>query len=311
MSLKLILFSTLIVCMSSCNSNSQEPQKIDLTREDGKPGYYMELMPASGNIKGVLVLLPGFAQKAEDVFSDSDLPDLAHKNNLLVVGISAGFNLTANDTVAARLTQILTDVLIRHEMNQEQFVFGGFSAGGAIALRYAELCHETPGDYPVVPSAVFTIDSPIDLIDFWSYMDREMARNYSDVGMTEARHIAKMFEHKYGSLAENRATYEKITPFDMSKKEPGNERFLLKIPVRTYHDIDIPWQINNRRRSALDANFLPSSELISRLQLQGNARAEFIQSNIEGRRANGDRHPHSWNIVDGQACVVWILEAIN
>lgn len=307
----IILVSTLIVCTMACTSTSQQPQKIDLAMEDGKPGYYMELVPSSGEITGVLVLLPGFSQKAEDVFRDSDLPDVAQKNNMLVVTISTGFHLTANDAVAARLTQILTDVLIRHKMDQEQFVFGGFSAGGSIVMRYAELCHETPGDYPVVPSAIFTVDSPIDLIAFWDYVDREIARNYSEVGINEARHVAKMFEHKYGTLAENRSVYEKITPFDMSNKEPGNERFLLKIPVRTYHDVDIAWQIKNRRRSAIDANFFQSSELISRLQLQGNMQAEFIQSKIQGRRANGDRHPHSWNIVDSKECMTWIIDTIN
>jgi pimeloyl-ACP methyl ester carboxylesterase len=301
----------MLVLVIACQSNSQKVEKISLPLEDGKAGYYMELAPGDDHIKGVLILLPGFSQKAEDVFSDSGLPDLAHQNDLLVVGISTSFNLTANEEISSRITQILTDVLIRHKMDQEQFILGGFSAGGTIALRYSELCHETPGDYPVVPAAVFAVDSPVDIIAFWDYIARELNRNYSEVGMNEANHISKMLEHKYGKLPQNRAAYEKITPFDMASSEPGNEKYLLNIPIRTYHDVDIPWQLKNRRRGAMDANFFLSSELISRLLLQGNSQAEFIQSPIEGRRPNGDRHPHSWNIVDGAECVAWMLKAIN
>ena len=79
--------------------------------------------------------------------------------------------MCANDEVISRLTLILTDVLIRHELNQEQFVFGGFSAGGAILMRYAEYCHQTPGDYPVVPSGVFAVDAPLDVISFFTYCE--------------------------------------------------------------------------------------------------------------------------------------------
>ena len=290
---------------------SQTPIKHTYTSDDGTEMYYMALSASEKSYKGVLVLMPGFSQRAEDVFRDSDLPETAAGAGLLVVTLSTGFHLTCNDETVSRLTEALTDVLIQYKLDQEQFIFGGFSAGGTILLRYAEYCHETPGDYPVIPAGVFTVDSPVDVIAFWEYIDRELHRDFSEVGMNEARHIGNMLKNKYGTLDSNRVVYEKITPFDISSREPGNERFLLNTAVRVYHDVDINWQLKNRRRSAYDTNFLNSSELIARLMLQGNDRAEFIQSEIKGQRLDGKFHPHSWNIVDGKECVQWMLNTLK
>jgi hypothetical protein len=35
---------------------------------------------------------------------------------------------------------------------------------------------------------------------------------------------------------------------------------------------------------------------------------EYISTENKGYRANGDRHPHSWSIVDKDKLVEWILE---
>ena len=143
------------------------------------------------------------------------------------------------------------------------------------------------------------------LFHFLLTAKRELARNYSDVGMNEARHIKNMLENKYGTLADHRETYDKLTAIDISNTDVGNEQHLYRIPVRVYHDVDINWILQERRRSALDANFLAGSELISRLLMLNNHRAEFIQSSIKGMRKDGRRHPHSWNIVNGPECIEW------
>lgn len=42
----------------------------------------------------------------------------------------------------------------------------GYSAGGTIALRYTELCNQSPESFPVRPKCVLTVDSPVDIIDY-------------------------------------------------------------------------------------------------------------------------------------------------
>jgi hypothetical protein len=43
----------------------------------------------------------------------------------------------------------------------------------------------------------------------------------------------------------------------------------------------------------------------------GNNEAEFMISKVQGKRNNGTRHPHSWNIVDETELVQWIKEKLH
>jgi hypothetical protein len=156
------------------------------------------------------------------------------------------------------------------------------------------------------PKGVFTIDSPVDLLELWAYCDREIAKNFADAGVSEARYVQQTLTQKYSTPTDNPKIYSQLTPFDRTLTGPGNERHLKNTAVRVYHDVDINWYLRERRRSAFDANFSTSSELINRMLLLGNAGAQFIQSDRKGVRANGARHPHSWSIVSELACIRWI-----
>ncbi len=286
---------------------AQSVKKIVVDESDAVSGYYLALEPAAKPLAGVLVLLPGYGGGAESVFPETKLPNVAYANNLLVVAVAAGTKLYADSTVTPKLGRIFRDVIERYDVKPEQFVLGGFSAGGTIALRYTELCHATPAAFPIQPKGVFMVDSPIDLFELYDYFGREIAKDFSPAGMSEARFATKIMTDEHGTPSSNPAGYELLSPFHADLKTPGNERHLKDVAVRTYHDIDITWILTERRRSAFDANFLASSELINRLLLMGNERAEFIQSNRKGYRSDGTRHPHSWSIVDEIDCVQWVL----
>lgn len=45
--------------------------------------------------------------------------------------------------------------------------------------------------------------------------------------------------------------------------------------------------------------------------LMGNQEAEFIQTFQTGYRRNGQRHPHSWSIIDAEECVDWMKTLIE
>jgi hypothetical protein len=92
----------------------------------------------------------------------------------------------------------------------------------------------------------------------------------------------------------------------MNKDYGENERHLVNTAVRTYHDVDISWRIIQRNQTVHLSNYEVTAELINRLVLMGNTKAEFMQSFRTGYRANGQRHPHSWSIVDEVECVQWI-----
>ncbi|HPH47797.1 MAG TPA: alpha/beta hydrolase, partial [Chryseolinea sp.] len=161
---------------------AQNFEKIIIDKSDPVTGYYLAVVP-KGEIESVLVLFPGFGEKPESVLAETKLHNTAFNNNILTLIVPFGNKIYADVPTINNINRALTDSIKRMQLNPDKFVIGGFSAGGTIAMRYVELCMEKPEAFPTRPKAVFTIDSPIDLIDLSKYFDRELVRNFSDVGM--------------------------------------------------------------------------------------------------------------------------------
>jgi len=273
--------------------------------------YYIALAPASENIKGVLVLMPGFAQPAELIFPESKIQNVAYVNNLLSIAIPCQPKLYADSIVIEKLNKTLNHVKTKYNISAEDFIIGGFSAGGTISLRYAEYCYQKPDEASIKPQAVFTVDSPVDLFHIWNYFERELEKNFSEAGVNEAKYVQELMLKEIGSPKDNWDVWNAFTPFNMESKEKGNEQFLENIAVRVYHDIDVNWLIKERHRSLIDTNALPASELINRLRQYGNKHAEFMTAKNEGYRSSGLRHPHSWSIVDEIELVQWVKQQLD
>ena len=301
------LFSLLTL---SC-AIGQNFEKIVFNDKDADD-YYIQLRPETEKVNGVLVLLPGYGEKAESIFPSSKLFNTAYANGVLTIAIAGGEKIYADEKVIDKLNRGLTDFIKRNPtIPTDKFVIGGFSAGGTICLRYAEYSVENPTKVPVAIKGVFTVDSPIDLVDIWEYFQREIRKNYSEVGVFEAKFVSEKMNKEIGTPETNPKRYSELTPFNHRLTEAGNEQFLKNMAVRVYHDIDVEWQLKQRRRSIFDSNQLSASELINRLMLMGNERAEFMTSKQPGVRSNGTRHPHSWSIVDEVECIQWTLKLFD
>jgi pimeloyl-ACP methyl ester carboxylesterase len=230
----------------------------------------------------------------------------------VTIAIAGGENMYADEKVIDKLNRGLTDFIKRNPtISRDKFVMGGFSAGGTISLRYAEYSIENPTKTPVSLKGVFVVDSPIDLGDIWEYFQREIKKNYSEAGVFEAKMVSEKMNKEIGTPEANPKRYNELTPFNHKLTEEGNERFLKNIAVRVYEDMDVEWQLKQRRRSLFDSNALSASELINRLMLMGNQRAEFMTSKQPGMRSNGMRHPHAWSIVDEVECIQWTLSLFD
>jgi len=290
---------------------SQSIKKIVIDEKDEISGYYLALEPAEQEIEGVLVLLPGFGQRAEAIFPETKLPNVAYANSILTIGFAEGTKLYADEEIQDKFTAVLSDVIERYSVSKEKFVLGGYSAGGTVALRYSELCLESPGRFPIVPKGVFMVDSPIDIFSIWEGLEENLKNNYSEIAVQEAEYAMGIIKESYGVPRDNLAIYAKMNPFSMNKVYGENEIHLKNIAVRAYHDVDISWRLKNRNQSVKDNNFFVTSELINRLLLLGNKEAEFIQTFRTGYRSDGQRHPHSWSIVDEVECITWIKKLLE
>ncbi len=308
-----LFFPILTILIFACaDTYSQSIKKITIDENDFFSGHYLIVEPESiDSISGVLVLLAGFGQIPEDTPSETKLHHIAFENNILTIFYAAGNKLYADSITQLKLTRVLEDVLKRYKVKSNTFILGGFSAGGMIAMRYVELCNEFPDRFPVQPQGIFTVDSPIDIFSIYEQLEKSAKNNYSDIAVEEAVRAMGYIKNDYGVPRENISTYVNLTAFSMNKDYGQNELFLKNTAVRTYHDVDIAWRIINRNQTVHGSNYEVTAELINRLVLMGNDRAEFMQSFETGYRSNGQRHPHSWSIVDEVECIQWMRELIK
>lgn len=279
--------------------------KIVFNQKDSASCYYLVIKPKSDSIAGALILLAGFGQKAESIFPETKLDSVAYANNILTIAVAGGNKLYADSVVQSKLTAVLRDVIGKYKINRDKFVLGGFSAGGTIVLRYVELCNEFPDKFPISPKGVFMVDSPIDIFTIWDDLQESAKNKYAPNAVEEAERAMKFVKDDHGVPRENISIYSKLTPFCMNKKYGENEIYLKTTAVRAYHDVDISWWLVNRNQTVREANYYVTSELINRLLLMGNKKAEFMQSYQTGYRSDGQRHPHSWSIVDAVECIQW------
>ena len=81
--------------------------------------------------------------------------------------------------------------------------------------------------------------------------------------------------------------------------------------MRIYGDVDPNWWMENRNVDMYDLNALDQTAMIQWLEDNGNKKAEFINAFQKGYRLEGNRHPHSWSIVEPNDCIQWILNLFN
>jgi pimeloyl-ACP methyl ester carboxylesterase len=305
----LILIFSFACCINKLAA--QQPVKKFFDSRDTTYGFYSIIEPKSKMPVAVLVLLDGYGGNAENFLTETKIDEAAFENNILTVCIPTGMRLYADSLIISLLNKTISEVLTAYKIPKTKLVMGGFSSGGTILLRYAELCNQNPGNYPAVPRMLFTGDSPIDLAGLYRSSKRELQKNFTGWWLDEARMIIDRLYKKAGDPATNKKAWQTINPFNAADTTAGNEKYLAGIAYRTYHDVDVQWQMENRSRSLYQANALDASELISRLRLRGHKEADFIQSKIPGQRSDGRRHPHSWNIIDADELIKWIFKIMK
>ena len=313
--MKDIIFIWILISLVGCSS-AQSNEKLNIERvvidsSDAEYGYYLKVKP-KGEIKSVLVLLPGFGQKSEDVFLDTKFHELAYERNILVIGFAGRMKLTADSAMQDKLNLVFNHIIRDIKIEKDRFVIGGFSAGGVIALRFTELCHQFPDKFPIKPVGIFMADSPVDLFHSWKLQEENLKNNYSEISVNEATWLTRFYREFYGATpSENPEIYMALSPFSIDENFGNNELYLKTVAVRAYHDIDVEWRLKNRNQTAKYDNYIATSELINRLMLMGNEKAEFIQTFKTGYRRNGERHPHSWSIIYEKECIDWMLKLVD
>ena len=64
----------------------------------------------------------------------------------------------------------------------------------------------------------------------------------------------------------------------------------------------------NRKRNYEDLNAFKLKNAALDLNKIGAKKVEFIETKDRGYRANGEKHPHTWNLVEQKSLVNWMLK---
>ena len=109
-----------------------------------------------------------------------------------------------------------------------------------------------------------------------------------------------MLETEIGNPKKNIANYCKLSPFVASANCTQNIENLKDIKVRFYTEPDLDWQLKNRNHKYEDLNACQLEKAQVALKKLGGKQIEFIVTKNRGVRANGEKHPHTWNLVENK-----------
>lgn len=309
----LFLLLTTISCKSQDFEkvvlNTTDKSNLYINDKESVELYYQKLIP-EGEIKGAIVILPSGGETTQDLLKQITIPKLAFDKGIATIIPSINWGTEDRNVEIEILNTIFKEIVQEHHIPKESFILGGLSNGGMISLVYAQ--QSVKETTYLKPKGVFGLDVPLDKAHFYEYCLREIKRNFSELGVGEARWIMNNYNEIYGgSPDEFPAKYIEASIYSNGIENGGNAYYLKDIPIRMYTDLDVNWLINERRRDLYDWNGTDIVAMINDLKLMGNKDANVIITMGKGIKLDGTKHPHSWSIMDNQDCFDWIEKLIK
>lgn len=272
-------------------------------------GYTLLLPAADGAARGVVLLLdprrPGVGPPDSGSFDSAVLAGGA-----AVLHVTTGNPLDflfADDSVA-QLVERIQAILERHGARDVPLYIAGMSLAGTRALRLAVFLAQHADTYWLRLAAVAVVDAPLDMARLWDAERRAIAADFHPNAAGEGRWVTFMLERNLGGPPETHAErYAAYSPFMHSTPQGGNARYLTRLPLRAYHEPDVDWWIEHRRKDYYAMNSVDLAGLINQLRLLGSTTAELITTHRQRAGVDAGSSPHTWSIVDDHELVAWFL----
>ncbi|MES2811834.1 MAG: hypothetical protein V4670_05120 [Bacteroidota bacterium] len=291
------IIAFVFLSLASCNSKKAEEREI---KEKS-----FELYKAT-NQKGVLILFPGFGGGgSENTKNEFKILDIAAKNSISVVLMDFDHHVFLKKTEKEALKIELEQLFEKYKIGYENICIGGFSAGGNISLLLSDFLITSKSK--VVPKSVFIVDSPIDLLKIYQVSEKNISINHNEESVEESKWIIENFNLDFGNPSKGIQNYELNSPFTNQTLNLTNVSALKKTKIRFYTEPDIEWWKEHNGYSYRDLNAFSIFEMAEEMKKQQFSNVEVIKTKNKGYRANGNRHPHSWSIVDADNLMNWML----
>ena len=207
---------------------------------DSSSNYYLTV-DAVGPAKGVLILLPGYGESPEYVYSETDLPKEAARQGLFtdMAMLQRGWQSFYVDEASQRtLDTLIREVQQRYKLDGKKLYLGGFSLGGSGVVRYAE--RAATSDKLPHPDVVFAIDPPLDFIRLYQSPLRQRQRGTVEIAVNEANFLIDRMNSEFGgspTTALNR--YIELSPYCYTDTTNRNASTMKNTPIQLISEPDI------------------------------------------------------------------------
>lgn len=294
---KNILLFVLSLFLLSCTSgkvvkNTENNNHYEITRSD--------------NQKAVLVLFPCFPCDIEHTKAEAGFLKSIEKEGVTTILLDYNQKLFLKESEKKEYAAVLNSIFDQHHIDKANVFIGGFSSGGNVALLLSSFLIKN--ENAIQPKGLLVVDSPVDLEQLYHNAEKDVAANVDPDAVEEGKFLIGLFDQALGKPDENPATYKTASPYLMTSNSVENIQYLKNIKTRFYCEPDLDWQQQNKGRKFEDLNAFVLKKINEALVNLGNHTAEYIETKNRGIRANGKKHPHSWNIVEQRGLVKWMLE---
>jgi hypothetical protein len=299
----LVVLLFFISCKNSNKENLSELQssnKVEIVKNED-----FELVKVA-NQKGTLVLFPGYGHVSDDTKNEYKVIDIATKNGISVLFMSFNLHVFLRDDEKVSLAKEMVSIFETNKLNFENIYIGGFSSGGNVSLLLSDYLIKTKSK--IQPKGVFIGDSPVDLLKIYKNSEKNIAKNFSEETVEESKWIVGDFNEKLGSPKNGIQKYEQFSPYTFQTGNIQNLSALKNTKIRLYTEPDVAWWKKDSDNDYEDMNAYSIEKLSEEMKKQGFSNVELIQTKNKGYRANGDRHPHSWSIIDKENLMKWMLK---
>jgi hypothetical protein len=254
---------------------------------------------------GLLILFPCFPCNAENTKTEFNILEIAVKNNISVLLMNFNQHLWLSEDEKKELESIIIDAITENNINAKNTFIGGFSSGGNVSLLLSDYFKSTGSS--IQPKGIFIADSPIDLLGLYENAKKSIEKNFSETAIQEANWIVDFFDSEFGKGDTSLIRYENKSPYLSKTHATKNLSNLKGIKIRLYSEPDTLWWKENRQAEYEDMNAYYIEQLAADLnKLYGEDSIVYIKTENKGFRANGDRHPHSWSIIDEMDLINWM-----
>ena len=264
------------------------------------------LINKAENQKAILVLFPCFPCDKINTKTEAKFLENIEKEGITTILLDYNQKLFLKENEQKYLSLKLNSIFDDNEISKQNVFIGGFSSGGNITILLSNYLLKTNNE--IQPKGIFVVDSPLDLEELYKNAENDIKKNISIEAVEEAKFITTLFGKEIGNPMRNIENYKKYSPYLISNNSIQNIEFLKNIKTRFYTEPDLDWQSENRNRKYEDLNAFKLEKTYNSLKQLGAKKTEFIKTENRGYRANGQKHPHSWNIVEKENLVDWILK---